>query len=129
MINAVEWLGRGVERLTHSAAPSRAFESGVRKRRSGSILSVRLSSRRSQAPAACPERSRRIRPDSRRIDFKFSLMIYVGVIGPNGSEQTTLVNRVIVMNFGENLVEDNPEEMMAKPEVREAYLGTEAGQC
>jgi ABC-type branched-subunit amino acid transport system ATPase component len=33
------------------------------------------------------------------------------------------------MNFGEKLAEDNPEEVMAKPEVREAYLGTEAGQC
>jgi branched-chain amino acid transport system ATP-binding protein len=40
-----------------------------------------------------------------------------------------LVNRVIVMNFGEKLAEGNPEEVMAKPEVREAYLGTEAGQC
>jgi ABC-type branched-subunit amino acid transport system ATPase component len=56
-------------------------------------------------------------------------MIYVGVIGPNGSEQTTLVNRVMVMNFGEKLAEGNPDEVMAKPEVREAYLGTEAGQC
>src|SRR4030043_974385 len=115
MINAVEWLGRGVERLTHSAAPSRAFESGVRKRRSGSTLSVRLSSRRSQAPAGWPERSRRIRPDSRRIDFKFSLMIYVGVIGPIGSEQTTLMNRVIIMNFGERLAEGSPEEGVAGP--------------
>jgi branched-chain amino acid transport system ATP-binding protein len=40
-----------------------------------------------------------------------------------------LVNRVIVMNFGEKLAEGNPEEVMAKPEVKEAYLGTEAGQC
>jgi len=35
-----------------------------------------------------------------------------------------LVNRVIVMNFGEKLAEGTPEEVMAKPEVREAYLGT-----
>ena len=36
-----------------------------------------------------------------------------------------LVSRVIVLNFGEKLAEGNPEEVMAKPEVREAYLGTE----
>ena len=35
-----------------------------------------------------------------------------------------LVNRVIVMNFGEKLAEGAPEEVMAKPEVKEAYLGT-----
>ncbi len=35
-----------------------------------------------------------------------------------------LVSRVIVMNFGEKLAEGTPEEVMAKPEVREAYLGT-----
>ena len=35
-----------------------------------------------------------------------------------------LVNRVIVMNFGEKLAEGTPEEVMARPEVREAYLGT-----
>jgi len=35
-----------------------------------------------------------------------------------------LVKRVIVMNFGEKLAEGTPEEVMAKPEVREAYLGT-----
>jgi ABC-type lipopolysaccharide export system ATPase subunit len=29
------------------------------------------------------------------------------------------------MNFGEKLAEGSPEEVMAKPEVREAYLGTE----
>ena len=36
-----------------------------------------------------------------------------------------LVNRVIVMNFGEKLAEGAPEEVMARPDVREAYLGTE----
>jgi branched-chain amino acid transport system ATP-binding protein len=36
-----------------------------------------------------------------------------------------LVNRVIVMNFGEKLAEGIPEEVMEKPDVREAYLGTE----
>jgi len=35
-----------------------------------------------------------------------------------------LVNRVIVMNFGEKLAEGTPEEVMAKAVVREAYLGT-----
>jgi ABC-type branched-subunit amino acid transport system ATPase component len=55
-------------------------------------------------------------------------MIYVGVIGPNGSEQTA-VNRVRVMNFGRKLVEANAEEVMAKPEVKEAYLGSEGERC
>jgi branched-chain amino acid transport system ATP-binding protein len=36
-----------------------------------------------------------------------------------------LVNRVVVMNFGGILAEGTPEVVMAKPEVREAYLGTE----
>lgn len=36
-----------------------------------------------------------------------------------------LVNRVIVMNFGEKLAEGIPGEVMEKPDVREAYLGTE----
>jgi branched-chain amino acid transport system ATP-binding protein len=40
-----------------------------------------------------------------------------------------LVNRVIVMNFGSKLAEGNPEEVMAKPEVRGAYLGTEGESC
>jgi branched-chain amino acid transport system ATP-binding protein len=40
-----------------------------------------------------------------------------------------LVNRVIVMNFGEKLAEGIPEEVMEKPEVREAYLGKETVQC
>jgi ABC-type branched-subunit amino acid transport system ATPase component len=66
---------------------------------------------------------------SRRVDFKFSLMIYVGVIGPNGSEKTSLVNPLIVLNFGEKLAEGNPEEVMAKPEVREACLGSEGERC
>ena len=40
-----------------------------------------------------------------------------------------LVNRVIVMNFGEKLAEGAPEEVMARPDVREAYLGTEETAC
>lgn len=36
-----------------------------------------------------------------------------------------LVNRVIVMNFGEKLAEGIPEEVMKKQDVRKAYLGTE----
>jgi branched-chain amino acid transport system ATP-binding protein len=40
-----------------------------------------------------------------------------------------LVNRLIVMNFGEKLSEGSPEEVMAKPEVKEAYFGSEGGQC
>src|SRR4030042_1051735 len=40
-----------------------------------------------------------------------------------------LVNRVIVLNFGEKLAEGNPEEVMARADVREAYLGTEEVSC
>lgn len=40
-----------------------------------------------------------------------------------------LVNRVMVMNFGEKIAEGIPEEVMESKEVREAYLGTEAVQC
>jgi len=40
-----------------------------------------------------------------------------------------LVNRVMVMNFGEKLAEGSPEEVMENREVREAYLGTEAVPC
>jgi len=40
-----------------------------------------------------------------------------------------LVNRVMVMNFGEKLAEGVPEEVMKNKEVREAYLGTEAVSC
>jgi branched-chain amino acid transport system ATP-binding protein len=36
-----------------------------------------------------------------------------------------LVNRVIVMNFGEVLAEGIPREVMERQDVREAYLGTE----
>jgi ABC-type branched-subunit amino acid transport system ATPase component len=31
------------------------------------------------------------------------------------------------LNFGQKLAEGKPEEVMAKPEVKEAYLGTGAG--
>lgn len=40
-----------------------------------------------------------------------------------------LVNRVIVLNFGEKLAEGRPEEVMAKQEVKEAYLGSEGERC
>ena len=40
-----------------------------------------------------------------------------------------LVNRVMVMNFGEKLAEGLPEEVTENKEVREAYLGTEALPC
>jgi len=38
-----------------------------------------------------------------------------------------LANRVMVMNFGEKIAEGVPEEFMELKEVKEAYLGTEAG--
>jgi ABC-type branched-subunit amino acid transport system ATPase component len=38
-----------------------------------------------------------------------------------------LVDRVMVMNFGEKIAEGVPEEVMERKEVREAYLGTESG--
>jgi branched-chain amino acid transport system ATP-binding protein len=37
-----------------------------------------------------------------------------------------LTNRVIVMNFGAKLAEGVPEEVLRDPDVRRAYLGTEA---
>lgn len=40
-----------------------------------------------------------------------------------------LVNRVMVMNFGEKIAEGIPKEVMENKEVREAYLGTEAVPC
>jgi branched-chain amino acid transport system ATP-binding protein len=40
-----------------------------------------------------------------------------------------LVNRVIVMNFGEKLAEGIPEEVMKRPDVRRAYLGREVGNA
>jgi branched-chain amino acid transport system ATP-binding protein len=36
-----------------------------------------------------------------------------------------VANRVMVMNFGEKLVEGSAEEVMADPRVREAYFGSE----
>jgi branched-chain amino acid transport system ATP-binding protein len=38
-----------------------------------------------------------------------------------------LANRVMVMNFGKKIAEGASEEVMETKEVREAYLGTEAG--
>lgn len=40
-----------------------------------------------------------------------------------------LVNKVIVLNFGEKLAEGVPEEVMKKQEVRQAYLGREASNA
>lgn len=40
-----------------------------------------------------------------------------------------LVNRVVVLNFGEKIAEGHPEEVMANAEVREAYLGKEVVEC
>lgn len=40
-----------------------------------------------------------------------------------------LVNRVMVLNFGQRLAEGPPDEVMARPEVRDAYLGTEEAVC
>jgi branched-chain amino acid transport system ATP-binding protein len=37
-----------------------------------------------------------------------------------------LVNRVLVMTFGEKLMEGTPAEVVADKRVREAYLGAEA---
>ena len=34
-------------------------------------------------------------------------------------------NRVIVMNFGEKLIEGSPKQVMADPKVREAYFGSQ----
>ena len=36
-----------------------------------------------------------------------------------------VANRVMVLNFGEKLVEGSPDEVMADPRVREAYFGSE----
>jgi branched-chain amino acid transport system ATP-binding protein len=36
-----------------------------------------------------------------------------------------VANRVLVLNFGEKLIEGSPEEVMADPKVREAYFGSE----
>jgi branched-chain amino acid transport system ATP-binding protein len=44
-------------------------------------------------------------------------------------ELCRLVNRLMVMNFGEKLDEGPPEEVMENKEVREAYLGMEPVPC
>jgi branched-chain amino acid transport system ATP-binding protein len=36
-----------------------------------------------------------------------------------------VANRVMVLNFGEKLLEGTPEEVMANPKVKEAYFGSE----
>jgi branched-chain amino acid transport system ATP-binding protein len=36
-----------------------------------------------------------------------------------------VANRIMVLNFGEKLVEGSAEEVMADPRVREAYFGSE----
>ena len=40
-------------------------------------------------------------------------------------ELLSIANRVVVMNFGRNIAEGPPEEVLARKEVREAYLGKE----
>ena len=34
-----------------------------------------------------------------------------------------VVDRIVAINFGENLAEGDPEEVMASPEVQEIYMG------
>ena len=36
-----------------------------------------------------------------------------------------VANRIMVMNFGEKLIEGTPEEVMANEKVKEAYFGSE----
>jgi branched-chain amino acid transport system ATP-binding protein len=36
-----------------------------------------------------------------------------------------VANRVMVMNFGEKLIEGTPEQVMADEKVKEAYFGSE----
>jgi branched-chain amino acid transport system ATP-binding protein len=40
----------------------------------------------------------------------------------------SLVDRIVAINFGRKLIEGDPGTVMASPEVRDVYLGTEAGQ-
>lgn len=39
-----------------------------------------------------------------------------------------VVEKVIVLDFGQKIAEGSPEEVMEQPEVKKAYLGTEAGK-
>lgn len=43
------------------------------------------------------------------------------------SELFRVVNRVIVLNFGRKIADGHPRDVMATDEVRQAYLGSEAG--
>lgn len=78
------------------------------------------------SPWACRQRGTL---GSRRVDFKFSLMIYVEVIRPIGIEKTALANGTIVLNFCGKPAEGNPKEVMAKPKAKEVYLGPEGEPC
>lgn len=43
-------------------------------------------------------------------------------------ELLSIANRIMVMNFGRKIAEGQPEEVLARKEVREAYLGKEKRQ-
>jgi branched-chain amino acid transport system ATP-binding protein len=39
----------------------------------------------------------------------------------------SVVDRIVAINFGRKLIEGDPHEVMASPQVRDVYLGSEAG--
>jgi branched-chain amino acid transport system ATP-binding protein len=39
----------------------------------------------------------------------------------------SVVDRIVAIDFGRKLIEGDPHEVMASPEVRDVYLGSEAG--
>ena len=40
----------------------------------------------------------------------------------------SVADRIVAINFGRKLIEGDPHTVMASPEVRDVYLGTEAIQ-